>query len=110
MTDRFWRAAALLAVVVTGACYKATFVADPGSTKRATTHEEWTHHYVFGLVGEDTTYDVRRWCEGEAGVVRTGGNAGTVLATIFTLGIYAPRKVYVTCGEPALAQATEVAQ
>jgi hypothetical protein len=99
MKDRFWRATALVAVIAAGACYKATFVTDPASVHKQTTHEEWTHHYAWGLAGEDTTYDIREWCGGDAGMVRTGGNAATVLSTVFTLGIYAPRKVYITCDD-----------
>lgn len=80
-------------------CYKATFVDDPRTAKREATHDEWTDHYVFGLIG-DEQFDTNRWCPSGTGTVRTGGNAGTTTLTIITLGIYAPRKVYVTCNEP----------
>ena len=89
-------AAVLLTAATSSGCYKATFVDDPSVAKKEPTHEEWTDHYAFGLIGREN-YDVREWCQNEAGTVRTGGNAGTTLVTIGTLGIYAPRKVYVTC-------------
>ena len=82
--------------VVPSARSKATFVDDPSVAKKDPTHEEWTDHYALGLIGNEK-YDVREWCPNAAGRVRTGGNAGTTVVTIATLGIYAPRKVYVTC-------------
>jgi hypothetical protein len=83
----------------TTGCYKATFVEDPRAAKQEPTYDEWTDHYAFGLIG-DEQYDTRKWCPEGTGAVRTGGNAGTTTLTILTLGIYAPRKVYVTCDQP----------
>jgi Bor protein len=99
---------ALAFATCTAGCYKATFVKSPDAVKRNPTHEEWTHHYVFGLVG-DEKYDVRQWCPNGTAAVRTGGNAGTTALSIVTLGIYTPRKVYVTCDLPkATASNAEV--
>jgi len=78
----------------TNGCYKATFINPavvPGET-----HEEWTDFFIVGLVGKEE-FDVREFCPGEAAKVATGGNFLTDLVTVVTLGIYAPRKVYVTC-------------
>jgi hypothetical protein len=103
-------ALALTATTTIAGCYKATFVETPEAAKREPTHDEWTDHYVFGLVG-DEEYDTREFCPGGAEAVRTGGNASTTTITILTLGIYAPRKVYVTCHEPKrLASKTTVMQ
>jgi hypothetical protein len=99
--------ATLLGVVSISGCYKATFVENPASAKREPTHEEWSNHYLFGTVG-DKEYDTRDWCPSGTSKVRTGGNAGTTALTIVTLGIYAPRKVYVTCEQPKIASAKEV--
>jgi hypothetical protein len=93
----------LATLASTAGCYKATFVEDPSALKREPSHEEWANHYVFGLVG-DKEYDVRQWCPNGTGVARTGGNVGTTMLTIVTIGIYAPRKVYVTCEGKHLAQ------
>lgn len=75
-------------------CYKATFI-DPNASA-GEEHEEWTDFYIFGLVGEEEV-DARRFCQGPVALVRTGGNFGTGIVTVLTIGIYAPRKVYVTC-------------
>lgn len=100
-TKQKWRTAALLAAIATTGCYKATFVAERDAMARQTTHEQWTEHYLFGLVGKED-HDVREWCRDGAAMVRTGGNVATVAVTVLTLGIYAPRKVYVTRNdEPA---------
>ena len=79
-------------------CYKATFIKPsipPGSQV-----EQWTDHYLFGLIGHEEV-DVRLFCPGEVASIRTGGNVATDLVTVLTLGIYSPRKVYVTCAGSA---------
>lgn len=78
-------------------CYKASFHRDP-SVLRGEEHDEWSDFFVFGLVGEET-YDVHRFCSDEVAEVRTGGNFGTGVVSVATLGIYTPRKVYVTCAQ-----------
>ena len=95
-----WRrtlARALVAATMLGAtgCFKATFISDP-SVVRGEMHDEWTSFFVFGLVGTEHV-DVREYCRGAVAEVRTGANAGTVVVSVVTLGIYTPRKVYVTC-------------
>jgi hypothetical protein len=107
-----WRAKIGLALALatlssTAGCYKATFVEDPSAAKREPTHEEWSNHYVFGLVG-DKEYDTRDWCPNGVSAARTGGNVGTSALTIVTLGIYAPRKVYVTCADSQVASAQTI--
>ncbi|MBK7584678.1 MAG: hypothetical protein IPI67_31390 [Myxococcales bacterium] len=99
-------ATVLATLALTSGCYKATFVEDPSAAKRAPTHEEWSNHYVFGLVG-DKEYDTRDWCPNGTAATRTGGNVGTTALTVVTLGIYAPRKVYVTCAPDQIAHAGE---
>jgi hypothetical protein len=80
----------------TGGCYKATFYKNP-SVVKGEEHEEWTDFFVFGMVGTERI-DVNDFCPtGEAAVVRTGGNVATGLVGALTIGIYTPRKVYVTC-------------
>jgi hypothetical protein len=82
-------------------CYKATFQ-QPQATPGAL-HEEWTSFYFWGLAGEEHV-DARKFCPaGDVVRVRTGANAGTAVVSLITLGIYMPRKVYVTCGA-AVAQ------
>lgn len=77
-------------------CYKATFYKN-ASVVKGEEHEEWTDFFVFGTVGTEQV-DVKKFCgNGEAAVVKTGGNVGTGLIGALTIGIYTPRKVYVTC-------------
>jgi hypothetical protein len=77
-------------------CYKATFYKN-ASVVKGEEHEEWTDFFVFGMVGTEHI-DVKKFCPtGEAAVVRTGGNVGTGVVGALTIGIYTPRKVYVTC-------------
>jgi len=96
--SKLLRALALLAVAGTAllesGCYKATFI-DPNAVRGAE-HDEWTDFFLFGLVGTEE-YDVRQFCRGPVAMVRTGANFGTGVVSLVTLGIYTPRKVYVTC-------------
>jgi hypothetical protein len=79
-----------------GGCYKATFIRDPQAVK-GETHDQWTSFFLWGLAGTERV-DVHEFCpSGNVAQVRTGGNFGTGIVTAFTFGIYAPRKVYVTC-------------
>lgn len=98
-----WALLALASFSSSG-CYKATFI-DPNATA-GEEHEQWTDFFIFGLVGSEEI-DVRRFCQGPVALVRTGGNFGTGIVTLLTIGIYAPRKIYVTCaagpGQPAPA-------
>ena len=88
----------VLACVLASAagCYKATFLRDPG-VMRGSVRDHWTDFFFFGLVGEEVI-DVNDFCPGgRIAEVQTGGNFGTGLIYVLTLGIYTPRKVYVRC-------------
>lgn len=86
---------ALAALSATG-CYKASFV-EPHAVVQER-KDEWTSFYLFGLVGT-AEVDARKLCPSSEVVgVATGANVGTGVVTVLTLGIYAPRKVYVACG------------
>ncbi len=90
--------AMVLACALAGAagCYKATFIRDPQAI-RGVEHDEWVNFFIFGLVGEKSI-DVHQFCpDGRVAQVQTGGNFGTSLIGGLTIGIYTPRKVYVTC-------------
>jgi hypothetical protein len=67
------------------------------STVAGIQHEELASYYLFGIVG-DNTIDVREFCgQSEVHEVTTGTNFMTWLVTTFTIGIYNPRKVNITC-------------
>lgn len=92
MPGRTWIVA--LAALTLGGC-AATFT-DP-RVPAGEEHQLWTSFFVGGLVGH-AEVDVRDVCpDGRAHEVETGEDALTLGATILTLGVYAPRRVYVTC-------------
>jgi len=92
-----------LTLLGTSACYRATFYRDPSVT-RAAEHEQWTDFFIFGLVGSED-FDVHQFCpSGDVAVVQTGGNFGTGIVSVLTIGIYTPRKVYVTCAQATAAR------
>jgi Bor protein len=100
--------AALLAVLLCAAgCYKATFIRDSNAVK-GIEHDQWLDYWIIGAVGEQDI-DVRRFCpDGRVAQVVTGGNFATGLVQIVTIGIYAPRKVYVTCAGDSRAMQLEL--
>src|SRR5688572_19463480 len=90
-------------LLATSGCYKATFYKN-ASVVKGTEHEEWTDFFVFGMVGTEQL-DVKKFCaNGDAAVIRTGSNVGTGVIGVLTIGIYTPRKVYVTCAADGPSQ------
>jgi Bor protein len=99
--------AALLLMLCATGCYKATFIRDP-NVQRGAQYDEWVSFFVFGLVGEQRI-DVHQFCpDGRVAEIQTGANFGTGIVTALTLGIYAPRKVYVTCAANGRAMQLEL--
>lgn len=61
-------------------------------------HSKWSSFFLGGLVGHDRI-DIRDYCpSGRVHEVETTEDVGTLLATLVTVGVYAPRRVYITCG------------
>ncbi len=101
MNSKLFVSCIALAVTAAG-CHRATFYRDPSAVK-GELHERWTDFFIFGLVGTET-FDVRSFCpSGQAAQIQTGSNVATAIVGALTLGIYAPRKVYVTCAAGAAA-------
>jgi hypothetical protein len=99
--------AALLAMLLAAGCYKATFIRDPSAVK-GVERDQWLDFFVFGIVGEQNV-EVRQFCpDGKVAQVQTGGNFGTGIVSVLTLGIYAPRKVWVTCAANGRAMQLEL--
>lgn len=95
-TKGVWRLLLLCLLFGQAGCYRASFYTDP-KLVRGLEHDEWTNFYLFGLAGT-AEIDVRNFCEGKSiAEVKTGGNFATSLVSALTIGIYTPRKIYVTC-------------
>ena len=93
---RMGRAVLLAALFAGAGCYKATFIRDPNAVK-GVEHDKWVDYWLWGLVN-DQEVDVRQFCpDGRVAQVWTGGDFVSGLVNIVTLGIYSPRKVFVTC-------------
>lgn len=104
---RLGRAVLLAALLGAGGCYKATFIRDPSAVK-GMEHDRWLDYWLWGLVNEQDI-DVKQFCpDGRVAQVVTGGNFGSGIVTALTLGIYAPRKVYVTCATDGRALQLEL--
>lgn len=86
----------VLLLLANASCFKASFYTDP-KLVRGLEHDQWTDFFLFGLVGNES-FDVQQFCDNRPiAEVKTGGNFATSLVSYLTLGIYTPRKVYVTC-------------
>ena len=86
--------AALVTSALAGGC--AASFTDP-RVPAGEESSEWVPFYLWGSVGH-AEIDVRDHCPtARAHRVRTGGNVLTIGATLITVGIYAPRKVTITC-------------
>lgn len=99
LSKRRWLAPVVALTCLTS-CYRATFHRDPDVVK-GETHEQWTDFFLFGLVGTEE-FTVQQFCpNGDVAEVKTGGNFATGLVGLVTIGIYTPRKVYVSCANDA---------
>jgi hypothetical protein len=100
--------AAFLAVLLGAAgCYKATFIRDQNAVKGAE-HDRWLDFWFWGLMNEQDV-EVRQFCpDGKVAQIQTGGNFGTGIVSVLTLGIYAPRKVWVICAANGRAMQLEL--
>jgi hypothetical protein len=93
----------LLCAFALGGCYRATFISNPQVVK-GVEHDKWNHFFIFGLVGEENL-DVRQFCaDGRVAEVNTQETFLNGLVTLLTIGIYAPRTVYVTCAAGSAAR------
>jgi hypothetical protein len=60
-------------------------------------HEQWTDHFLFGLIGHEVV-DVRAYCgDRDVAEVTTGSNVITWLLSFVTIGIYSPNIVGIRC-------------
>lgn len=90
-------------------CFKATFVsgpsaADPRAKQAPRSESFWQHEYVFGLLGAGSL-DLRDVCESDAAQIETGGDLLTTAISVFSVGIYTPRTIFVRCQAPTDASA-----
>lgn len=97
---RVGRAMAMVAACVAlSACYHQ--VVQTGKTPGSTVvSKPWTPTWIFGLVPA-TPIDVSQQCPSGIATVETQMTVPNALATFFTLGIYAPRDVKITCATRA---------
>ncbi len=62
-------------------------------------HSKWSSFFLGGLIGHERV-DIRDYCpSGRVHEVVTAEDAATLVVTLVTAGIYAPRRVYITCGK-----------
>jgi hypothetical protein len=104
---RLGRVALVAAMLAATGGFKATFIRDPNAVK-GTEHDMWESFFLWGLVNEQDV-NVRQFCpDGRVAQVVTGGDFLTGLVGLVTLGIYAPRKVWVTCATDGRALQLEL--
>jgi len=88
-------ALACFACASLGLSCRATFV-EPARPPSAV-HSQWKHFLLLGAIGH-AEIDARDLCApGHVRSIETYGTVATTLLTVLTGGIYAPRKVEVTC-------------
>ncbi|WP_394846555.1 Bor family protein [Pendulispora brunnea] len=94
------RAGVLALAWLSQGCFSTSLV-NKNLTPGAEKHEEWNSFFFWGLAGE-AEVNVAEIChQGEAWKIEEGTNGATWLVSLVTLGIYSPRKVYVTCAAPS---------
>jgi len=78
-------------------CYHATI--DTGRTPSTTTIERrWAHGWIYGLV-PPSTVETAKNCTSGIAKVSTQLSFANQLVSMFTLGIYTPMEIIVTCAD-----------
>ncbi|WP_394836128.1 Bor family protein [Pendulispora rubella] len=100
ITNRRLRAGVLALAWLSQGCFSTSLV-NKNLTPGAEKHEEWNSFFFWGLAGE-AEVNVADIChQRDAWKIEEGTNGATWFVSLITLGIYSPRKVYVTCAEPS---------
>ncbi len=69
----------------------------------------WRHGYLFGLVTEDSYLELSRVCPQGWAQLEEQGDLLTGLATVLTLGGYAPRRVTIVCADGTVSSQAPLA-
>ena len=86
---------ALIAVVVTSACFHATIETGlPAST--TVVQKDWAHGFIYGLV-PPSTVETKAQCPNGVARVETQHSFLNMLASFVTFDLYTPISITVTC-------------
>ncbi|MCA9647769.1 MAG: hypothetical protein H6718_33015 [Polyangiaceae bacterium] len=95
----------------TTGCFRVSYVDHAAEAKKspgveATEKAFWQHNAVFGIIKLSDDLDARDVCGAPPERVQTAGDLLTSGLSLITVGVYSPRKIYVTCPEPGPQRAT----
>lgn len=93
----------VVALLAFGACHRVTYTTN---LPRGETTEAWNHFFVLGLFGH-AEIDAKKICPGDVAQITAYQHVTHILLTTITIGIYAPRSVYVTCAVPTAPPGAE---
>jgi hypothetical protein len=84
--------------LLTGAaCYKHTYIVGAGAPDGPLMHDEWRHHWLWGLISPDKELALRDVCASGDATIETEMTFLNGLVSALTGGIYSPTTVKVRC-------------
>jgi hypothetical protein len=89
-------ALAVIAIAAT-ACYHHTFTVGAGAPGGTLVHDEWRHHWLWGLVDPDSELELRQVCPSGDATIEGQVTFLNGLVSALTSGIYSPTTVRVRC-------------
>ena len=100
VTARVARIAVITALALTaGACYEHTYTIGAGAPGGVLVHDEWRHHWLWGLVDPDNELALSEVCPSGNATIESEWTFLNGLVSALTSGIYSPTTVRVRCGE-----------
>jgi hypothetical protein len=78
-------------------CYKHTYIVGAGAPDAALAHDEWRHHWLWGLINPDKELALAKVCTSGDATIDTEMTFLNGLVSALTSGIYSPTTVRVRC-------------
>lgn len=98
------RVLGLAALLVAAAgCWQHTYVIGAGAPGGALVHDEWRHHWLWGLVNPDQELALQQVCPSGNATIHMEASFLNGLVGVLTSGIYTPTTVQVRCAEARAA-------
>jgi hypothetical protein len=83
--------------VAAAGCYHHSFTVGAGAPGGALVHDEWRHHWLWGLVDPDSDLELRQVCPSGDATIEGEVTFLNGLVHVLTSGIYTPTTVRVRC-------------
>jgi len=93
----------LAVLLLTGGCFRHTFVAGAGAPDGRLIYNHWHHHWIFGLIGEEPIQLAELCPSGNATIHEETSFLNGLIAALIGI-IYSPTTVTVRCDDGRMSE------